>query len=159
MRVLPARLARLPRDFAIVFVRKSFLATTAAATATAGTTAPTAAAISATAATTGTARTAGFRFRAGFIHFQISSAYIFSVERRDGLGSFGVVGHFHETEAASATGFTIRGDVHARELTEGLEQSAEIFRGRLKAHIADKEIFHSDSPLSKPQPSLRQNTA
>src|SRR5208282_3291051 len=118
MRLLPARLARLPRDFAIIFVRESFFAAAAsvpaarasaiaaivifAATATTISTAT-------TAATTWAARTAaaGFRFRACFIHFQIAAADVFAVESRDGFRCFSVIRHFHETEAARPTGLAI----------------------------------------------------
>src|SRR5277367_5772684 len=130
IRVLPARLARLTRDFAIIFVGESFLA--AAASVPAARTARTAA--------------AGFRFRTGFIHFQIAAADVFAVERRDGFRCFSVVRHFHETEAARAAGLAIGGDVHTRELAERLEERAEIFRGGLKAHVANKQILHGDSP-------------
>src|SRR5580704_2734358 len=139
MRLLPARLARLTRDFAIILVRESFLAaatTAASVTAAAATT------------TTWTARSAaaGFRFRTCFIHFQIAAAYVFAVERCDGFRCFGVVGHFDETETTRAAGLAIGGDVHAGELAEGLEERAQILRGGLKAHVADKEILHGDSP-------------
>jgi hypothetical protein len=36
--------------------------------------------------------------------------------------------------------------VHAGELAEGFEESAQIVRSSLKAHVADKEILHGDSP-------------
>jgi hypothetical protein len=166
MRLLPARLARLARDFAIILVRESFFAA-ATGVAAAGTAAiaaivifaATAAAI--TAAATWAARTAaaGFRFRASFVNFQITSADIFAVEGGDSFGCFGIVGHFDETETARASGLAIGGDVYAGELAEGLEESAEIFRGGLKAHIPDKEVFHDDSPPSKAQPSLRRKNS
>jgi hypothetical protein len=153
MRLLPARLARLTRDFAIILVRESFFAATAGiaaawAAAVAAAITATAATISAAAATTWAARTtaAGFGFRAGFIYFQIAAADVFAVESCDSFGSFGVVGHLDETETARATGLAIGGDVHAGELAEGLEERAKIVRGGLKAHIADKEILHGDSP-------------
>src|SRR5271170_148964 len=157
MRLLPARLARLTRDFAIILVRESFLAAAARVPA-AGTSAiaaivifaATAATVTAaaTAAAARTARTAaaGFRFRTGFIHFQIAAADVFAVERRDGFRCFSVIRHFHESEAARAAGLAIGGDVHTRELAERLEERAEIFRGGLKAHVANKEILHGDSP-------------
>src|SRR5271155_727040 len=166
MRLLPARLARLARDFAIILVGESFFAA-ATGVAAAGTAAiaaivifaATAAAI--TAAATWAARTAaaGFRFRAGFVNFQITSADIFAVEGGDSVGCFGIVGHFDETETARASSLAIGGDVYAGELAEGLEESAEIFRGGLKAHIPDKEVFHDDSPPSKAQPSLRRKNS
>src|SRR5271170_5019363 len=88
MRVLPARLARLTRDFAIIFVGESFLAAAASVPAT-GTSAVAAIVISAATATAVTAATAaaaarttrtaaaGFGFRPGFIHFQIAAADVF----------------------------------------------------------------------------------
>src|SRR5271155_4446058 len=163
MRVLPARLARLTRDFAIIFVRESFLA---AAATIAAVTSAVAAAIAAAAASVPAAapaaaawaaRTAaGFRFRARFVHFQIAAADVLAVQGRDGLGRFGVVGPFHKAEATRAAGLAIGGDVHACELPERLKERAQIVRGGLKAHVAHKKIFHCDSLLSKPQPPLRQ---
>src|SRR5271154_111804 len=170
MRLLPARLARLTRDFAIIFVRESFFAAAASVPAArasaiaaivifaATATAVTATTAAAAARTTRTAA-AGFRFRACFIYFQIATADVFAVESRDGFRCFSVIRHFHETEAARPTGLAIGGHVHARELAEGLEERAQILRGRLKAHVADKEILHGDSPLSKAQPSLRPKTS
>jgi hypothetical protein len=49
--------------------------------------------------------------------------------------------------------------VHARQRSERLKERAQIVRSGLKAHVPDKEIFHGDSPVSKPQPSLRQKTS
>jgi hypothetical protein len=149
MRLLPARLARLTRDFAIIFVRESFLAaatTAAIAAAGASTVAAAVTAAAPTAATWSARSAAGFGFRAGLIYFQIAAADVFAVERRDGFRRFGVVGHFDETEAARAAGLAIGGYVHAGELAEGLKESAKIFCGGLKAHVADKEILHGDSP-------------
>jgi hypothetical protein len=151
MRLLPARLARLTRDFAIIFVRESFFAPAATVSAIAS-------AVSAAIATTisaavpaaapWAARTAaaGFGFRASFVDFQIAAADVFAVQGRDGFGCFGIVGHFDETETAGPAGLAIGGDVHAGELAERLEKSAQILCGGLKAHIADKEILHGDSP-------------
>src|SRR5271167_3858255 len=158
MRVLPARFARLPRDFAIIFVRESFLApATTIATARASAVATISAAPAATTRTTRAA--AGFGFGPSFIYFQVTSANIFAVEGCDCFGRFGVVGHFHESEAACATGFAVGGHVHTRELAEGLKQRTKIFRCGLKAHVAYEQIFHCDSPPSKPQPSHRQKTS
>jgi hypothetical protein len=158
MRLLPARLARLTRDFAIILVRESFFsaATAIAAARTSAVAAivifaATAATISAAAATTSATRSARaaaarFRFRARFVYFQIAATYVFAVERCDRFRRFGVVGHFDETETTRAAGLAIGGDVHAGELAERLEERAEIFRGGLKAHVTDEEILHGDSP-------------
>src|SRR5271163_3514552 len=117
MRLLPARLARLPRDFAIIFVRESFLAAAATIAATA-TSVATAASTSATRSARPAA--AGFGFRARFVYFQIASADVFTVERGDGFRRFSVVRHFDETETARPAGLAIGGDVHAGKLAEGL---------------------------------------
>jgi hypothetical protein len=160
MRLLPARLARLARDFAIILVRESFFATAAgiAASRAAAVAAVVifTAAITAAAAATWAARTAaaGFRFRTGFVNFQVAAADIFAIQRRDRFGSFGIIGHFDEAETTRASGLAIGSDVHASELAERFEERAQIVRGGLKAHIADKEVFHGDSPLGKAQPSL-----
>jgi hypothetical protein len=154
MRVLPARLARLTRDFAIILVRESFFFATAgvAATGTAAiaatiTAAATTLSAAAPAATARAARSAaGFRFRASFVYLQIAATDVFAVESCNGFGCFGVIGHFDETETARASGLAIGGDVDAGELAEGLEERAEIVRGGLKAHIANKEILHVESP-------------
>jgi hypothetical protein len=154
MRVLPARLARLTRDFAIILVRESFFfatagvaATRTAAIAAAITAAATTLAAPAPAATTRSARTsAGFRFRACFVYLQIAAADVFAVQSCNGFGCFGVIGHFDKTETARASGLAIGGDVDAGELAEGLEERAEVVRGGLKAHIANKKILHVDSP-------------
>jgi hypothetical protein len=73
---LPARLAWLARGFAIILVRESF---------------PPA---SSTTAATGTRTAAPRYFRTRFVHFEVASAELFSVEGRNGLGGFFVVGHF-----------------------------------------------------------------
>jgi hypothetical protein len=152
--VLPARLARLTRDFAIILVRESFFFATAgvAATGTAAiaaaiTAAATTLSTAAPAAATRSARTAsGFRFRASFVHLQIAAADVFAVQSCNGFGCFGVIGHFDEAETARASGFSIGRDVDPGELAEGLKERAEIVRGGLKAHIANEEILHVDSP-------------
>src|SRR3984885_2914982 len=154
MRVLPARLARLTRDFAIILVRESFFFATAgvAATGTAAiavaiTAAASTLSAAAPAATTRAARTAaGFRFRASFVYLQIAATDVFAVESCNGFGCFGVIGHFDETEAARASGFAIGGDVDAGELAEGLEERAEIVGGGLRDYFAPKKILHVDSP-------------
>src|ERR1700675_2393790 len=101
MRLLPARLARLTRDFAIIFVRESFFAAAGtipaarsaavAAAITAAATTVTAAAPTAATAATRSARSAaaGFGFRAGFVYFQIAASDVFAVQRCDGFCCFG----------------------------------------------------------------------
>ena len=161
MRLLPARLARLARDFAIIFVRESFFA--AAATGIAARASGVAAIIiftATTGATTWAARTAaaGF-FRPGFVDFEVAAADVFAIERGNGFGCLGIIGHFDETEAAGTASLAIGGDVHAGELAEGLEECAEVVCRSLEAHIADKEILHDDSPPNTAQPLLRLKTS
>ena len=167
MRWLPARLARLARDFAIIFVRESFFAAAAAGIATraSGVAAiviltTTATTIAAATAATWAARTAaaGF-FRPGFVDFEVAAADVFAIERGNGFGCLGIVGHFDETEAAGTASLAIGGDVHAGELAEGLEECAEVVCRSLEAHIADKEILHDDSPPNTAQPLLRLKTS
>lgn len=152
MRVLPARLARLARGFAIILVRKFFL-TTAAAPASA-----IAATVSATTATSAarTAWASGFGLGPRFIDFQIASAEILAIESGDGFGGLIVILHFDETEAASAAGFAVRSNVDARELAEWLEERPEIRSSGLKAHIAYKQVLHTGSLLNVPR-ALRKN--
>jgi hypothetical protein len=152
MRVLPARLARLARGFAIILVRKFFLAAAAASASTIAATVSTTTAAS----TAGTARAAGFGLGPRFVDFQVASAKILAIESGDSLGGFIVIWHFDETEPASASGFAVSGDVDARELAERLEKRAKIRRGRLEAHIAHKQVLHTGSLLNVPR-ALRKN--
>ena len=82
---LPTRLARLTGYLAVILVRKSFTAATAAPTAVSA-----AATIAARAAVAGTAarttRTAGFGFGTSFVDLQIAPAEIFAVESCNGFG-------------------------------------------------------------------------
>jgi hypothetical protein len=133
---LPARLSRLARGFAIIFVGKpippaataltapSTVAATAAisaATAAAGTPATTTAWSS---KSTGTraARRSTFSLGTCFIHFQITPTGLFAVQTRDRLRCFFVIRHFHKRETTSPARFAIHGHVHARHLPKGLEQ-------------------------------------
>jgi hypothetical protein len=154
MRVLPARLARLARGLAIIFVREFFLSAAAtpstaiAATVSATTTAPAAR----------TARTAGFGLRPRLIDLQVSSAKILAIEGGDGFGGFIIILHFDETEAASASGFAVGGDVDASELSERLEERAKIRSRGLKAHIAYKQVLHTGSLLNVPWALRKDDT-
>src|SRR5216684_2636712 len=121
-RKLPAGFARLARGLAIIFVRES---------------APAASSTAARARST-TASGLGARF----VHLQIATAQLFSVEAGNRLGGFFVVGHFHEGKAAGAARLPVHDQVHAGHLSEGLEQRAQLtFRG-LKTHVAYKQILH-----------------
>ena len=107
--MLPARLARLARGFAIIFVREFFLAAAAApATAIAATVSATPAASAAR-----STRSTGFGLGTGFIDLQSATADIFAIERGDGFGGFFIVLHFDETEAPGAAGFAVGSDVDA----------------------------------------------
>src|SRR5258705_4814376 len=87
---LPARFARLARRFAIVLVRESFPAATAATTTTAG------------------ARTAATScFWTRLVHLKVASAQFFTVQPRDSFGSFIVIGHFDKAKAAGAASLSI----------------------------------------------------
>jgi hypothetical protein len=102
---LPARFARLARRFAIVLVRESFSAATAATTTTAG------------------ARTAAPRcFWTRFVDLKVASAKFFTVQPRDSFGSFIVIGHFDKGKAAGSASLSIHDQMDARYLSEWLEQ-------------------------------------
>lgn len=152
--MLPARLARLARGFAIILMRKLFLAT-AAAPASAIT-----ATISATTAASaaGTARAAGFGLGPRFVNFQIASAEILAIESGDGFGGFVVILHFNETEPASPAGFAVCGNVDASELAKRLEERAQVCGGGLKAHVAYKQVLHTGSLLSDPRAPRKKDT-
>src|SRR4029077_2614968 len=130
--MLPARLARLASRFAIILIGE------AAALATAATTAGVAAAAPWPAA---------FLPGARFVHLQIAPAHLFAVETGNGLGGFGIIGHFDKSKAACPAGFAVGGDVNAGDLTERLEERAQVALGGLETHVANKQILHSLSLL------------
>jgi hypothetical protein len=161
IRNLPTRFARLSRGFPVVFVREPIPSAAAlAAASTIATAVPTAAAFpAATARTTlaapavpsesaGTcsARWSAFAFRPRFIYFQVAATGFFAIQTRDGLRSFGIVGHFHESKSACSPRFAVHGHVHTRHLTKGLEQGSQIALCRLKVHVSHKKTFHVASP-------------
>jgi hypothetical protein len=62
------------------------------------------------------------------------------------LRRFRIVRHFHERKSPRPSRLTIHGHVHARHLSERLEQRPQVaFRG-LKIHVSDKKTFHVASP-------------
>jgi hypothetical protein len=157
---LPARLSRLTRGLAIIFVREAIAPATAfaapsAIAATAAIPATTAARTPATAAArSGKSTAAGTRspwrsaFSLGpcFIHFQIAPTGFFAIQTRDRLRRFFVIRHFHEREATSSSRFAVHGHVHARHLAKGLEQRPKIAFRRLEIHVPNKKTFHVASP-------------
>src|SRR6266481_2808325 len=143
---LPARLARLPRGIAIIFIRKAV----APAAALAPSAAPTAWAASTarTAKTLRSARRAAFALRPCFVDFQIAPANFFAVQCRHGLRRFGVVGHFHERKAARTARLAVHSHVDARHLAKRREELSQIAFRRLEIHVADKQTLHLDSPCT-----------
>src|SRR5882762_1043033 len=142
---LPARLARLPRRIAIIFIREPVAP--AAALAPAATPARPASPTWA-AKTLRAAWRAAFALRPRFIHFQIAPANFFSVQRRHGLRRFRVVRHFDERKAARTTRLAVHGHVDACDLAKRSEKLSQIaFRG-LEVHVADKQTLHLDSPCT-----------
>src|SRR6267378_7716867 len=142
---LPARLARLPRRIAIIFIREPVApaAALAPAAAPARPASPTWAA-----KTLRAAWRAAFALRPRFIHFQIAPANFFSVQRRHGLRRFRVVRHFDERKAARTTRLAVHGHVDACDLAKRSEKLSQIaFRG-LEVHVADKQTLHLDSPCT-----------
>src|ERR1700680_1529598 len=130
--VLPARLARLARRFAIILVGE------ASAPAASATTAGVAAAAFWPAA---------FFPGARFVYLQVAPANLFAVETGDGFGGFGVIGHFHESKAAGPAGLAVGGNVNACDLAERLEERTQVALGGLETHVANKQILHSLSLL------------
>jgi hypothetical protein len=141
-RNLPARLAGLTRGFAIVLVRETVSAATLAA---ATTSAALTSAIAAAEIVSRAARRAALAARTRFVHLQISAAGFLAIESGNGLGSFVIIGHFNESKTSSTTGFAVHGHVHAGDLTERLEQGAEIAFGSLKIHVSDEKALHVSS--------------
>src|SRR5260221_2875352 len=58
---------------------------------------------------------------ARFVHFQVTSAQLFSVQSRNRLGGFFIVGHFHKGEAASTASLSVHHQVDACHLSERFE--------------------------------------
>src|SRR5882762_3896401 len=139
---LPARLARLPRGIAIIFIREAVAPAAFAPAATAARPAsPTWAA-----QTLRSSRRAAFALRPRFIHFQIATANFFSIQRRHGLRRFRVVRHFHERKAARAARLAVHGHVDACDLAKRREKLSQVAFRRLEVHVADKQTLHLDSP-------------
>src|SRR6266404_6292749 len=141
---LPARLARLPRGIAIIFVREAV----ASAAALAPSAAPTAWAASPawTAEISRSTRRAAFALRPRFIHFQIAPANFFAVQCRHGLRRFRVVGHFHERKAARTARLAVHSHVDACHLAKRREELSQIAFRRLEIHVEDKQTIHLNSP-------------
>src|SRR5712664_3655072 len=144
---LPARLARLPRGIAIIFIRE---AVASAAAALAPSAAPTAWAASPawTAEISRSTRRAAFALRPRFIHFQIAPANFFAVQCRHGLRRFRVVGHFHERKSARTARLAVHSHVDACHLAKRREELSQIAFRRLEIHVADKQTLHLDSPCT-----------
>ena len=123
---LPARLARLARRLAIIFVGEAIAA----------------AALASARRATETSRTSALGLGARLVHLEIAPVDSLSIESGHRLSSFRVVGHFHEAKAAGAPRFPVHRYVHARDLSKGLEQRPKILFLRLKTHVADKQILH-----------------
>src|SRR5882762_5651556 len=142
---LPARLARLPRGIAIIFIREAVApaAALAPAASAARPASPTWAA-----KTLRSARRAAFALRPRFIHFQIATANFFPIQRRHGLRRFRVVRHFHERKAARAARLAVHGHVDACDLAKRREKLSQIAFRRLEVHVADKQTLHLVSPCT-----------
>src|ERR1035437_3518346 len=82
--------------------------------------------------------TTGRGLGASFVYLQIAAADFLSVETRNGLGCLGIVRHFDKSESASPSSLPVHRDMNARDLSERLEQRAQIRLGRLKTHVAGK---------------------
>src|SRR6266850_2544172 len=143
---LPARLARLPRGIAIIFIREAV----ASAATLAPSAAPTAWAASSARAVeiSRSTRRATLALRPRFIHFQIAPANFFAVQCRHGLRRFRVVGHFHERKAARASRLAVHSHVDARHLAKRREELSQIAFRRLEIHVADKQTLHLNSPCT-----------
>jgi hypothetical protein len=128
----------LSRAITVILVRESpALLASAASVAPVGSTVSTAVAVI-PATTTAATRTAGRALGASFVYFQIASSNFLSIEPRNGLGCFRIVGHFHESESAGSPRLAVRRNVNARNLPKRLEQRTQIRLGRLEAHVADE---------------------
>src|SRR6267378_3669758 len=141
---LPARLTRLPRRIAIIFIRKPVAP--AAALAPAATAARSASPARTTKALWPSRST--FALWACFVDLQIAPANFFSVQRRHGLRRFRVVRHFHERKAARAARLPVHGHVDPCHLAERRKQLAQFAFGGLKIHVADEQTLHLDSPCT-----------
>ncbi len=82
-------------------LKSELLVATASAAATAAS-AAVAAAITASASTVASAASGMLGFRARLVHVECASAHLRTVQRRDGLFSIFVTGHFHKAESARA---------------------------------------------------------
>src|SRR5471030_843895 len=111
---LPTRLAGLTGHLAVILVRKSFTAATAASTAVSAAATTIAARATVARAAARTARAGRFGLGTSFVHLQTATTEIFAVESSNSLGRLSVVDHFHEAEAAGLTRFAIGGNMNAR---------------------------------------------
>jgi hypothetical protein len=138
---LPARLAWLSCAVAVIFVREPpglFAATAAVAIAT-----PITASITIKTSTASrSAWPAGCGLGASFVHLQVAATHFFSIEPGDCLRGLGIVGHFNKRKSPGTSRLPVHRNVNTRDLTEGLEQGAQVrFRG-LKTHVTDEQILH-----------------
>jgi hypothetical protein len=169
---LPARLTRLTRRLAVIFVREAIPPAAAFSATSAVSSAPIPATATGTPATTAPrpskstgarpARRSTLPLRTRFVHFQIASAGLFTIQARNRLRRFFIIRHFHKREPARAPRFAVHRHVYACNLPERLEQRPEVALRRLEIHVANKKAFHVASPgilMRRWRESTRQSAA
>jgi len=77
-----------------------------------------------------------------FIYVQGATAQLFSVQLRNCLGRFLVIGQFHETEAARPARISVCNDIYARDLSIRFKDRPQGTFRCVKTHVADKQILH-----------------
>src|SRR5581483_109548 len=87
------------------------------------------------------------RLGLGFVHFHRSPTKITAVQRRNRFIGFGSVGHFHETEAAGATGVTIRHKTHSFDGAVLLKNTPQFCFCCAVGKVAYVKILHCISSL------------
>jgi hypothetical protein len=160
LRRVAAQSKVLPTIAAVIAAAISATVTTTAATATAttttssssaATTAATTAAAPATIATATTAVTAAaataFRLRLGFVHDQIASAKILTIQAVDGFLGVFVDGNFHESEAARLPGEAVTDKRDRRRSDSNLrEPFVELVFCGGKRKVTNIELLHLRTP-------------
>jgi hypothetical protein len=132
----------LIRESAALFSAAAAVAAPVATAVTSAVTASFAAPVPIKSPTASAPRTAGCGLGTRFVHLQIAPANFFSIEAGNRLGGLGIVGHLDERKSTGTARLPVHCDMNARDLSKRLEQRTQIRLGRLKAHVAYKQVLH-----------------
>ena len=101
--------------------------------------------ISAAASAVAPAATSVLSFRARLVHVERASAYLRTVQRRNGFLSIFVDSHFHEAESARASRVAVGHDADPVHLPKGLKHGPQFVFRCVKAQVPNKNILQASA--------------